>query len=612
MGYQEDGWSYISNIVFTNDGGQNWDTIWNTVYNDTTISLRSIQFLNDITGWGVGDIMVDSISQTAILKTNDSGTTWEINPDLVFNFPACGFPDIYFSDFDNGWIVGGCQTGQVILHTADGGNTWETQYNNSSISFNSVYFIDNETGWAAGGSSSAYPGSPSIVRTTNGGDTWQLATIPYYPTCSLSGIHFSDMDNGWAVGGIGLILKTDDGGINWSPQSEGTTDIPLNDICFVDSLYGWATGSVYNRATLLHTQNGGSSWVEQGLGYFFIKSICFANHLNGWIVGEDMYDGGVIIYTNNGGNNWEQQYNELGNEYSGVCFVDSDNGWVTGALGRILHTNTGGVDWEIQNSGTTEYVRDVFFIDQNNGWAAGHNGMILHTDNGGILWTEQISGTNENLHSIHFWDSENGGAVGENGTIILTTDGGISWELQISGQICDLQGVFLTDQESVWVVGGDYIDPNYYSVILNTSDGGSTWESQTKPSALNRFLKSIWFTDQNKGWVAGSYGTILHTDNGGQVGMMERLYSLDNMIKVETFPNPVNYMVTIKFEIIQKSKLKMSILNQTGQVIEILFEGSKEKGTHQLTWDSSDLPSGIYFIKLQTDKEIATKKIIKK
>jgi len=263
LGYQSDGWSYISNILYTYDGGQNWNTIWNTVYNDTTISLLSIQFLNDTTGWGVGNIMVDSIPQSAILKTNDAGTTWEISPDLIFNFPACGFHDIYFSDFDNGWIVGGCQTGEVILHTADGGDTWVTQYNNSSINFNSVYFIDNETGWAVGGSFVAYPGFPSIVRTTNGGDTWQLATIPYYPNCSLSSIYFSDIDNGWAVGGIGLILKSDDGGLNWLPQSEGTTDIPLNDICFVDSLYGWATGSMYNRTILLHTQNGGNNWGEQ-------------------------------------------------------------------------------------------------------------------------------------------------------------------------------------------------------------------------------------------------------------------------------------------------------------------------------------------------------------
>jgi photosystem II stability/assembly factor-like uncharacterized protein len=60
----------------------------------------------------------------------------------------------------------------------------------------------------------------------------------------------------YAVGanGPGLVLKSFDGGITWSPQVSNTAQ-RLKDVWFVDERRGWAVGAA---GRILHTSNGGN------------------------------------------------------------------------------------------------------------------------------------------------------------------------------------------------------------------------------------------------------------------------------------------------------------------------------------------------------------------
>lgn len=85
-----------------------------------------------------------------------------------------------------------------------------------------------------------------------------------------------------------------------------------------------------------------------------------------------------------------------------------------------------------------------------------------------------------------------------------------------------------------------------------------------------------------------------------------------NETELKIFPNPFYQSTTIELDLYIKTKLTLSIYNQLGEKVEAIFEGNKEKGTYQLTWNSVKLSSGIYFIKLQSNNGITTQKIIKK
>jgi photosystem II stability/assembly factor-like uncharacterized protein len=63
------------------------------------------------------------------------------------------------------WIVG--RPGSVVLHSDNGGQTWNAQRTRQPLPLNGVFFVDETTGWAVGELG-------SILGTTDGGKTWKL------------------------------------------------------------------------------------------------------------------------------------------------------------------------------------------------------------------------------------------------------------------------------------------------------------------------------------------------------------------------------------------------------------------------------------------------------
>ena len=81
----------------------------------------------------------------------------------------------------------------------------------------------------------------TIVRTTNGGTNWTSQTSG--TTNDLWGVSFTDANNGTAVGFGGTILRTTNGGTNWTSQSSGTTN-NLYGVSFTDANNGTAVGNL--------------------------------------------------------------------------------------------------------------------------------------------------------------------------------------------------------------------------------------------------------------------------------------------------------------------------------------------------------------------------------
>ena len=65
---------------------------------------------------------------------------------------------------------------------------------------------------------------------------------------------------------------------------------------------------------------------------------------------------------------------------------------------------------------------------------------------------------------------------------------------------------------------------------------------------------------------------------------------------MSTGSNPVT---TIGFGIMEKGNVRLSILNILGEEIKILLNEEKETGYHSIEFNGSDLPSGVYFYRIQ-------------
>lgn len=387
------------------DGGDTWsDTLLHSFYN-----LRSIDMVDSSRGWIVGE--------DGIYHSSDGWSTWHKQSDEL------ELTAVQFVDSAIGWAVG---IGGRIFRTTDGGTTWGAEHQGFSGgvgSLEAVHFENDSTGWAVGRyCDSVGCENGNIIHTSDGGNTWQLQKTIDAPEGQLNDVHFVDTLQGWVLGD-GVLFRTMDGGTSWDQLLFGGWDF-YHDVHFVDSSTGWYVGSWYdnpnNPRIVEHSEDGGNSWSSQNSSGYGLSSVHFINAMQGWAVGAN----GAIIHSDDGGSDWSPQSSGTNKNLNSVHFVDDSKGWAVGVQGTILHTDDGGDTWSGQYSGTSQRLNSVHFPSPDTGWAVGEKGLILHTRNGGEFWGGQENRSSADLNSVFFTNNSTGWTVGDNQTILYTTNSG--------------------------------------------------------------------------------------------------------------------------------------------------------------------------------------------
>jgi hypothetical protein len=76
----------------------------------------------------------------------------------------------------------------------------------------------------------------------------------------------------------------------------------------------------------------------------------------------------------------------------------------------------------------------------------------------------------------------------------------------------------------------------------------------------------------------------------------------------QNFPNPFNPSTYIRFDLPMEGNVTLKIYNFVGQLVETLVDSYKVAGYHQVRWNAN-VPSGIYFCRLQTNDLVVTRKM---
>ena len=78
----------------------------------------------------------------------------------------------------------------------------------------------------------------------------------------------------------------------------------------------------------------------------------------------------------------------------------------------------------------------------------------------------------------------------------------------------------------------------------------------------------------------------------------------------QNYPNPFNPTTTIQYLLPKGAIVKLKIFNILGEEVSLVVNEFKEAGIHQAQWNANNVPSGVYFYRLQAGENVETKKMI--
>lgn len=299
---------------------------------------------------------------------------------------------------------------------------WIVQSSGVSVNLYDVKFSNRYTGWAVGENG-------TIIKTTNGGEDWNLIPNPSYNMGKiLNCISVIDSNFAYVVGAHSTYLKTTNGGSNWIIIRNGPwgSGMGFRSVYFLNKDSGWAIGDM----RLLFTKDGGVTFDSVSLTVMinqFSHDLHFKNIYIGITTGD-----GICYKTTNSGYNWFNTYVPTGgwaHMFQKISVV-GDYVWLVGN-GNIFYKSTNYAETWDSIAYLPAYPPSVmycsYFSSITTGWAGGTYGYLYKTTNGGYNWIRENTGTDQRFWgAMWFYNDSIGWGVGGAGKIMHTTTGGQS------------------------------------------------------------------------------------------------------------------------------------------------------------------------------------------
>ena len=308
-------------------------------------SFRGLSVVNNSVVWVSG-------TGGTVLRTVDGGANWE--NVSVPNMDKTDFRDV--EGFDkNTAIVMGIASPARFYKTTDRGQNWKLVYfdDREEVFFDGMSFWNKRNGIAF---SDPVNGRHLLIRTTDGGDTWEEIPADGIPGKLDPEFGFAARGTGrpvkgrntvWlGMGGIkSRVFKSENGGLNWSvaetPVVHGGQSTGIYSVAFKNKKVGIAVGGDYmNQAiqnTMAHTQDGGITWhLPEKQTHQYRECVAHYRGNTFFAVGPSGFD-----RTTDNGKNWAPHYWEV-KDLTALAFAKgSRGGFAVGKGGQIYKIKVG-------------------------------------------------------------------------------------------------------------------------------------------------------------------------------------------------------------------------------------------------------------------------------
>ncbi len=252
--------SQYSTVLRTIDGGATWRQVKRDIETYGLEIEPAFSFVNARQGWIGWPTTASPLSH--LIKTSNGGRTWQsLQADELF-------PLVHLRFFDRSLGYAVAADGPQFAITRDGGLTWVMRDDPRvrAAGYPSVmFFLTPQTGWM-GGTTSEDDGRvmrPRLIRTVDGGSTWQDASCPQQVRGNPIDLFFLDSNRGWLIlwnANPSALLKTTDGGLTWSEDVTWRKAASPNDAPRAIRFVSQQLGALVVGDAVLTTADGGTSW----------------------------------------------------------------------------------------------------------------------------------------------------------------------------------------------------------------------------------------------------------------------------------------------------------------------------------------------------------------
>lgn len=533
---------------------------------------------------------------------------------------------------------------------------WVKSYTGYNYIFRSLDFPGGQSSvGCAGGQSSTYMGDGIVIKTIDGGATWQSLWTGVDK--GIEGAAFPDLMNGYVCGWSAYFAKTTDGGITWTTQYPGSGVEYYTDVAFKDVNNGIVASST---GDIWITSNGGTTWIAT-------NGVPGSVYKLAWAGGDTYFLNtlmGDIFKSTDNGLTWTMSYNGTG-ILAGINFYDSKIGIAAGEDGRIVKTYNGGATWTVQIIGMGVPIWAGFaWKSANELIATGTPEFIWRSVDGGNTWFNDYTEATYDpaLYECIYTGDGTAYTIGSQGWFYKK-------EPQLTANftanvtnICSGTNVQFTDQTYGnptswnWTFEGgspptstqqnpmvNYPTPGVFDVTLTASSGTGTSTltinnmitvSNPEPVISGEAITCINYTEiysveetagssyvweVTGGNIIGPQGaeiTVEWTNSGiaeiivhetsslGCEGISEPfLVTVDlctstgdlNSGQFSIYPNPAGHELNINLGKLNMGQADLTIYNNSGKLVSRL---NLTPGTANYTFDISSLPAGLYFLRI--------------
>ena len=532
-------------------------------------------------------LFAGSFGGPAVLVSSDNGETWEERTSglsaeakmAVFSF-AVKDSDIYLGTAEGG-----------VYRSSNNGVHWYS-VDNGQIHWGAYVSIMGDILFVSGGQ--------NIFRSTDGGTSWTSASAGLKresrrPVLVSGTTLYTTTSNG-------LYFSLDSARIWRRPMNAGTQPAYITRMAC-----GVSCGTAGRRTVFVggggfwSSTNGGNDWNEAIPGHFQPGPALIFDSTQ-WCVAS--YDEQSLLISVDEGMSWQPFGPQIPatSSYSSLARVDSIY-LVVGSLSEYIYRwNMQDTAWQtVPAPGAGYFHSQALLVHNGMVWLRARNGSLFRsTDRGETL---QPSGTGVTSQVLSLAACGASLYVGTKGSgVFRSTDNGTTW-IKTSTLPTD------SNVTALYVDGPLLFAGTSVGGVCYSRDSGLSWHAfgeglgTDAVNALTSDGENLYAAIAEKGvWVRPlDELTSVTEDVAG---------TPDAYVLAQNYPNPFNPSTTIRYGLPSRAHVTLTVFNTLGQQVSVLQNGDQDPGYHEVRFDGANLPSGVYFYRMQAGGFVETKRLL--